>query len=95
MQGRRRRHIDARHRAQGVHQGRIGFFVTAGTDQLGKTAGKDVAANKPTYPAILGVDASRAELVALTARALAAIAQLGERADKLGELARFVALRES
>jgi farnesyl diphosphate synthase len=65
------------------------------TAQLGKTAGKDVAANKPTYPAILGVDASRAELAALTARALDAVAPLGSRAQPLRVLARFVAERTS
>ena len=69
--------------------------IEAETAQLGKTAGKDVAANKPTYPAILGVDASRAELAALTARALDAIDVLGPRAQPLRELARFVAARTS
>ena len=69
--------------------------IEADTAQLGKTAGKDVAANKPTYPAILGVDASRTQLAALTARALAAIEPLGARADALRELARFVAVRGS
>jgi farnesyl diphosphate synthase len=69
--------------------------IEAGTEQLGKTAGKDVAANKPTYPAILGVDASRAELAQLTARALDAIALLGADAAPLRDLARFVAERAS
>ncbi|MEO6689360.1 MAG: (2E,6E)-farnesyl diphosphate synthase [Dokdonella sp.] len=69
--------------------------IEAETSQLGKTAGKDVAANKPTYPAILGVDASRAELRALTGRALASIETLGETARSLRDLARFVALRGS
>jgi farnesyl diphosphate synthase len=69
--------------------------IEADTTQLGKTAGKDVAANKPTYPAILGIEASRAELAALTARALAAIETLGVRAAALRDLARFVAARAS
>ncbi len=69
--------------------------IEAETAQLGKTAGKDVAANKPTYPAILGVDASRAQLQALTERALTSIATLGETAQTLRDLARFVALRGS
>ncbi len=69
--------------------------IEAETAQLGKTAGKDVAANKPTYPAILGVDASRAELAALTARALDAVAPLGPRAQPLRVLAHFVAERIS
>ncbi|KAB2897961.1 MAG: geranyl transferase [Dokdonella sp.] len=65
------------------------------TDQLGKTAGKDLAANKPTYPAILGVAASRAELATLTARALDAVTTLGAPACTLRDLARFVAERAS
>ena len=69
--------------------------IEAATEQLGKTAGKDVAAAKPTYPAILGVDASRAELARLTRDALEAIAPLGERARSLEDLARFVAERAS
>ncbi|MET0232744.1 MAG: farnesyl diphosphate synthase, partial [Rhodanobacteraceae bacterium] len=63
--------------------------IEGGTGQLGKTAGKDVAAAKPTYPAILGLDASRAELARLPRDALAAIAPLGERARPLEDLARF------
>jgi len=69
--------------------------IEAGTEQLGKTAGKDAAANKPTYPAILGVDASRHELSALTARALDAVDALGTAGEPLRDLARFVADRTS
>ncbi len=69
--------------------------IEAGTEQLGKTAGKDAAANKPTYPAILGVTASRAELAALTARALGAVGPLGAAGEPLRDLARFVAERAS
>jgi len=69
--------------------------IEAGTEQLGKTAGKDVAASKPTYPAILGVEASRAELSRLTRNALAAVEPFGERARPLSDLARFVADRTS
>jgi len=69
--------------------------IEAGTEQLGKTAGKDVAASKPTYPAILGVEASRAELSRLTRDALAAVEPFGQRARPLSDLARFVADRTS
>jgi farnesyl diphosphate synthase len=69
--------------------------IEAGSEQLGKTAGKDAAAAKPTYPAILGIDASREELAALTSNALAAIEPLGERARPLRDLAHFVASRSS
>lgn len=67
--------------------------VEADTAQLGKTAGKDAAAHKPTYPAILGIEASRAELAALTTRALDAVDSLDLQAGPLRELARFVAER--
>ena len=67
--------------------------IEAGTGQLGKTAGKDAAANKPTYPTILGVATSRDRLAALTRAALVAIEPLGAAATPLRELARFVAER--
>ncbi len=60
---------------------------------IGKTAGKDAAANKPTFPSIIGLDASRARLTALIADALEAIAPLGERAALLRELAHYAAQR--
>lgn len=69
--------------------------VEGSTDQLGKTAGKDVAQAKPTYPAILGMTASRGQLAAMTEQALADAATFGARGRALGDLARFVALRES
>ncbi|HJW07835.1 MAG TPA: farnesyl diphosphate synthase [Rhodanobacter sp.] len=60
---------------------------------IGKTAGKDAAAAKPTFPSIIGLEASRARLAELTATALAAVAPLGERAALLEELARYAAHR--
>jgi farnesyl diphosphate synthase len=60
---------------------------------IGKTAGKDAAADKPTFPSIIGLDASRTRLAELTESALAAIAPLGERASLLAELARYTACR--
>ena len=60
---------------------------------IGKTAGKDAAAAKPTFPSIIGLDASRARLAELTDAALAAIAPWGERAVLLHELARYAAQR--
>lgn len=69
--------------------------IEGATEQLGKTAGKDVAAAKPTYPAILGVEASRRELAALTEEAIASIDRLGDGARALRELARFVSERDS
>ncbi|HWU75197.1 MAG TPA: farnesyl diphosphate synthase [Rhodanobacter sp.] len=60
---------------------------------IGKTAGKDAAAAKPTFPSIIGLDASRSRLDELTEAALAAIAPWGERASLLRELAHYSANR--
>jgi farnesyl diphosphate synthase len=62
---------------------------------IGKTAGKDAADAKPTYPAILGLEASREHLATLTADAIAALEPHGERMRELRELARYVAERNS
>jgi len=60
---------------------------------IGKTAGKDAAAAKPTFPSIIGLDASRARLTELVTQALDTIAPLGPRAGLLAELARYSAQR--
>jgi farnesyl diphosphate synthase len=60
---------------------------------IGKTAGKDAAADKPTFPSIIGLDASRARLAALTDEALDALGSLGEPAAWLRELALYAARR--
>lgn len=60
---------------------------------IGKTAGKDAAAAKPTFPSIIGLDASRTRLAELADTALAAIAPLGARATLLEELALYAAHR--
>ena len=60
---------------------------------IGKTVGKDAAADKPTFPSIIGMEASREHLARLTADALEAIAPLGERGVLLEELARYAAAR--
>ena len=60
---------------------------------IGKTAGKDAATDKPTFPSIIGLDASRARLTELIHVALAAIQPLGERASLLQQLAIYAAHR--
>lgn len=60
---------------------------------LGKTAGKDAAADKPTFPSIIGMDASRVHLEHLTQEAMDAIAPFGQRGVLLEELARYAAAR--
>ena len=63
--------------------------------EIGKTAGKDAAAAKPTFPSVIGLDASRLRLAELTDIALDAIAPWGERATLLRELARYSANRRN
>jgi geranylgeranyl diphosphate synthase type II len=68
--------------------------VTQSTEMLGKTAGKDQAAAKATYPALVGLAASRREARRLTARALAALKPFGARGTRLRELADHLLRRE-
>jgi farnesyl diphosphate synthase len=63
--------------------------VEGDTAQLGKTAGKDAAQDKATFPALLGLDASREKLAALQAAMIAALAPFDARADALRELAAY------
>jgi geranylgeranyl pyrophosphate synthase len=67
--------------------------VTATTEHLGKTAGKDAAQQKLTYPAILGLAASRDEIRRLREVALEALEPLDGRADELRGLCRRLAER--
>lgn len=67
---------------------------TASTATLGKTAGKDEAADKPTYVSLLGLDGARAYAEELRSDALAALAVFGERAGRLTELADFICHRQ-
>ncbi|GAB1596309.1 polyprenyl synthetase family protein [Lysobacter claricitrinus] len=63
--------------------------VEADTAQLGKTAGKDLAQDKATFPALLGLDASRARLAHLTDVMAASLATFGSDAAPLQALARL------
>ena len=67
---------------------------TASTATLGKTAGKDEAADKPTYVALLGLDRARAYADELRNEALTALACFGERANRLTQLADFICHRQ-
>jgi farnesyl diphosphate synthase len=60
---------------------------------LGKTAGKDLAQNKATFPALLGVDGARAALGEQAAAMREALAPFGERGALLAEIARQVVER--
>lgn len=68
--------------------------VTQSTEVLGKTAGKDAAVEKATYPAILGLEKSRKEAAKLTKEALDALEPLGKKAQRLREIAEYLLKRE-
>jgi len=63
--------------------------------QLGKTAGKDQAQGKSTYPALIGADAARARLDALALEMKSALASMDARADALRHLAEFAIARSN
>ncbi len=65
----------------------------ASTATLGKTAGKDAAQNKPTYVSLLGITRAKALAAELRDEALAALAPLGDRAERLGGLTRYIVER--
>jgi geranylgeranyl diphosphate synthase type II len=68
--------------------------VTQSSEQLGKTAGKDTATQKLTYPALFGIDASIQRADTLIADAHAALSIFDERAEMLKELANFLVQRK-
>jgi geranylgeranyl diphosphate synthase type II len=68
--------------------------VEGASSDLGKTTGKDAAANKPTYPALYGLEASRAMAAACTERALEAL-RAQRLAGQLPAIARWVVARTS
>ena len=67
--------------------------VESETTTLGKRQGADAARSKPTYPSILGLDASRAHARALHERASERLAPLGRDADFLRGLSEFIVSR--
>ena len=68
--------------------------VTQTSEQLGKTAGKDTASEKATYPALFGIDASVKKADELVNDAFAELKSFGARAETLKELARFLVERK-
>jgi geranylgeranyl diphosphate synthase, type II len=68
--------------------------VTQTSEQLGKTAGKDTAAEKTTYPALFGIDESLKKADLLVGAAMDSLDGFGPRADTLKELARFLVERK-
>lgn len=60
--------------------------VSASSEQLGKTAGKDAKAAKCTYPAVVGLPRAKQLEKNLAAEALAALKPFGQKADPLHQL---------
>lgn len=69
--------------------------VESDTVTLGKHQGADIARDKPTYPALLGMDAAKAYALELRDQALDAVAPFGAAAEPLRQLARFIVERRS
>ena len=68
--------------------------VTQTSEQLGKTAGKDMVAEKATYPSLFGVEQSERKADELVSQAFAELDSFGARAETLKELARFLVERK-
>ena len=67
--------------------------VIADTETLGKPQGADIALNKPTYPALLGLEKAQQKAVALIEKALGQLAELPFDTEALAALAQFVVKR--
>jgi geranylgeranyl diphosphate synthase type II len=68
--------------------------MTQDSAQLGKTAGKDVASEKATWPAIYGIEQSVADAARLMDEAFTQLDVYGERADRLKAVARYLVERK-
>src|SRR5207248_4772356 len=70
--------------------------LEASSEQLGKTAGKDVAQGKLTYPALMGVEDARAEAGRFLGGAVAIADRIGgPAANYLAQMARYICERRS
>ena len=69
--------------------------MTVDSAQLGKTAGKDLATEKATWPAVFGIEQSRRDAALLIEEAFAALEPYGARAEGLKSVARFLVERRN
>jgi geranylgeranyl diphosphate synthase type II len=67
--------------------------VTQNSDQLGKTAGKDLISDKATWPAVFGIEASRSHAATLIDEAFVELAAYGSAAEGLKAVARYLVER--
>lgn len=68
--------------------------ITATPEELGKTAGKDLQAQKATFPSLLGLEASRKEADRLIEAAIRELEPYGEKAEPLRAIARYITARK-
>jgi geranylgeranyl diphosphate synthase type II len=68
--------------------------ITATQEELGKTAGKDLQAQKATYPSLWGIEESRQQAQQLVDAAIAELASYGEGADPLRAIANYIVTRK-
>ncbi|MFC5456438.1 polyprenyl synthetase family protein [Prosthecobacter fluviatilis] len=68
--------------------------VTQTSEKLGKSAGKDVESEKSTYPALMGLEASRTEAHRLTEAANRALDVFGDSSTRLRQLADYLLNRD-
>jgi geranylgeranyl diphosphate synthase, type II len=69
--------------------------ITATDEELGKTAGKDLQAQKATYPSIWGIEESRRQASQLIAEAKASVSEFGDKALPLMAIADYITARKS
>jgi geranylgeranyl diphosphate synthase type II len=69
--------------------------MTVDSAQLGKTAGKDLATEKATWPAVFGLEQSQRYATQLIEEAFAALAPYGSRAEGLKSIARYIVERKN
>lgn len=69
--------------------------ITSDTVTLGKPQGSDIERDKPTYPALLGLDAARQKALDLHSEALTALSAFGKHAGYLRDLSAFIIERKS
>ena len=69
--------------------------VTQTSEQLGKTAGKDTAAQKATYPALFGIEESKRKADSLVNSGFEELDSFGERSETLKKLARYLVERKN
>src|SRR6185369_605716 len=69
--------------------------IEGSTEELGKDAGSDQARGKATYPAVIGIEESRRRAAELLDMAIESLDSIGEKANPLREIAKFIISRKS